>query len=133
MNNQTKNIAIVQKLYAAFAKRDINEILSMLSSDVVWEEPANPFNPAAGKRCGKEGFLEWLRIGRESEDILVLNPKQFLADADTVAVVGYTKCLVKATGKSYETDFIHLVTLEEGKIIRFQEFFDTFAAAEAFK
>ena len=62
MNNQTKNIAIVQKLYAAFAKRDINEILSMLSSDVVWEEPANPFNPAAGKRCGKEGFLEWLRI-----------------------------------------------------------------------
>ena len=40
--------------------------------------------------------------------------KKFLTDNDTVAVVGYTKCLAKATGKSYETDFIHLVTLRIG-------------------
>ena len=105
----------------------------MLSPDIVWKEPANPFNPAAGTRKGREGFLEWLNIGRESEEILVLQPKQFLTDNDTVAVVGYTKCLAKATGKSYETDFVHLVTLKDGKIIRFQEFFDTYAAAEAFK
>ena len=133
MSNQIDNINIVRKIYAAFAKRDINEILNMLSPDVVWEEPANPFNPAAGKRHGKAGFLEWLNIGRKSEEILVLQPKQFLADNDTIAVAGYTKCLAKTTGKSYETDFVHLVTIKDGKIIRFQEFFDTYAAAEAFK
>jgi ketosteroid isomerase-like protein len=96
-------------------------------------EPANPFNPAAGMRHGKAGFLEWVNIGRESEEILVLQPMQFLTDEDTVAVVGHTKCIAKATGKSYETDFVHLVTIKDGKIIRFQEFFDTYAAAEAFK
>ena len=120
-------------MYAAFAKRDINEILNMLSPEVVWEEPTNPFNPAAGTRHGKAGFLEWLKVGRQSEEILDLQSKQFLTDNDTVAVVGYTKCLAKSTGKSYETDFVHLVTLKDGKIIRFQEFFDTYAAAEAFK
>ena len=72
MSSQNQNVNIVQRLYAAFAKQKINEILSMLSPDVVWEEQANPFNPAAGRRNGKAGFLEWLNVGRESEEILVL-------------------------------------------------------------
>jgi hypothetical protein len=40
---------------------------------------------------------------------------------------------VRRTGKTYSTDFAHVVTIKDGKIARFQEFFDTFAAAEAFK
>jgi len=130
---RTGNVNIVQQVYAAFAKRDINAILSMLSPDVEWGEPPNPFNPAAGTRHGHEGFLEWLSIGRQSEEIMVLEPRKFLTDSDTVAVVGYTKCLAKPTGRSYETDFVHVVTIENGKIVRFQEFFDTYAAAEAFR
>jgi uncharacterized protein len=133
MSNQNQNILIIQNLYAAFAKREINVILNMLSPEVVWKEPANPYNPAAGTRKGPEGFLEWLKIGRESEEILLLEPRKFLADSDTVAVVGFTKCVTKTTGKGYETDFVHLITIREGRIVWFQEFFDTFAAAEAFK
>ena len=56
-----------------------------------------------------------------------------MSDIDTVAVVGYTKCLAKPTGRSYETDFADLITIKDGKIVRFQEFFDTYAAAEAFR
>jgi uncharacterized protein len=128
-----ENIAAVQKLYAAFANRNIGAILAELSPTVEWGEPANPLNPAAGTRHGHEGFLEWLRIGHASEEVLVLEPRQFLADADSVAVVGYTQCLVKPTGKRYETDFVHLITFKDGKIERFREFFDTYAAAEAFR
>jgi len=130
---RTGNVNIVQQVYAAFAKRDINAILSMLSPDVEWGEPPNPFNPGGGTRHGHEGFLEWLNIGRQSEEIMVLEPRKFLTDSDTVAVVGYTKCLAKPTGRSYETDFVHVVTIKDGQIVRFQEFFDTYAAAEAFR
>ena len=129
----TSNVKAVQHMYAAFAKRDINAILGMLSPDVEWREPSNPFNPAAGTRYGHEGFMEWLNIGRQSEEILALVPRKFLSDGDTVAVVGYTKCLAKPTGRSYETDFVHLITIKDGKIVRFQEFFDTYAATEAFR
>jgi ketosteroid isomerase-like protein len=132
MNNQLQNIEKIKKVYEAFTNRDINAILNLLSPDVEWGEPDNPYNPAAGTRHGHKGFLEWLEVGRQSEEIVVLEPKKFLTDNDTVAVVGYTKCIAKPTGKSYETDFVHLVTLKDGKIIRFQEFFDTYAAAEAF-
>jgi ketosteroid isomerase-like protein len=128
-----KNIGLVQRMFAAFGKGDIDTILGLLSPDVEWGEPDNPHNPAAGTRHGQAGFLEWLRIGKQSEDILVLEPRQFLAQGDMVAVVGYMKCLAKSTGRIYESDFVHLVTLKSGKVTRFQEFFDTFAAAEAFR
>ena len=133
MENHQQNIEIVKKVYEAFARRDINSILDLLSSEVEWGEPENLFNPAAGTRYGHKGFLEWSNIGQEAEEILELELKKFLADDDTVAVVGYTKCLAKPTGKIYETDFVHLVTLNNGKVIRFREFFDTYAAGEAFK
>jgi len=133
MNNQMKNIEIVKQVYEAFAKRNINAILNLLSPDVEWGEPSNPFNPAAGTRRGHKGFLEWLNIGSESEEILALEPRKFLADNDSVAVVGYTKCLAKPTGKIYETDFVHLITLKDEKVSRFQEFFDTYVAGEAFR
>ncbi len=133
MNLQEENIKIVQQLYSAFAKRDINTIVGLLSPDVEWGEPANPFNPAGGTRHGHQGFLEWLNMGRQAEEILVLEPRKMLTDNDSVAVVGYMKCLAIPTGKTYESDFVHLVTIKTGKVIKFQEFFDTYIAGEAFR
>jgi uncharacterized protein len=127
------NVETVKGLYAAFAKRDIPAIVAMLSPDVEWGEPPNPFNPAGGTRKGHEGFLEWIEIGRRSEEILQLEPRKMLVDEDSVAVVGFTRCRAIPTGKVYESDFVHLVTLESGRVTKFREFFDTYAAAEAFR
>lgn len=128
-----QHVQIVLQLYEAFRKGDASGILALLSPDVEWSEPENPFNPAAGTRKGEAGFREWLRVGHESEEILVLEPRQILSSPDSVAVVGHSKCLAKPTGRTYETDFVHVVTFRDNKIVRFQEFFDTFAAAEAFR
>jgi ketosteroid isomerase-like protein len=87
----------------------------------------------SGTRHGHAGFLEWLHVGRQSEQILVLEPRQFLTGPDTVAVIGHSKCRVHSTGRVYDTDFVHLVTFRGATIVKFQEFFDTFAAAEAFR
>ena len=131
--SSAKNVTAVRGLYAAFRMGDVRSLLALLSDDVEWGEPDNPFNPAAGTRHGHGGFLEWLRLGKESEDILVLEPRQFLSDDETVAVVGHTKCLAKLTRRTYETDFVHVITFKNDRIVRFQEFFDTYAAGEAFR
>ena len=133
MSDPNQNIELVQSLYHAFRDRDIPGILAALDPTVEWGEPSNPYNPAAGTRHGHEGFLEWLRIGNESEEILMLEPRDFLANLQSVAVVGYTKCRARATGKEYETEFVHLFTLKDGKVQRFREYFDTYAASEAFR
>jgi len=128
-----KNVELVQEMYSAFARRDIEALLSVISPDVEWGEPENPYNPAGGTRHGHSGFIEWVQIGSQSEEVLDLEPKRFLTDLDSVAVVGHTRCLAKATGKTYQTDFVHLITFKDGKVTRFQEFFDTYAAGEAFR
>jgi ketosteroid isomerase-like protein len=127
------NIQTVQDLYSAFSRRDIAAVLAVLSPDVEWAEPDHPFNPCAGTRHGHAGFLEWARIGSQEEDILLLEPRLFLAGQDNIAVVGHTRCCAKSTGRIYETDFVHLVSFKDGQIVRFQEFFDTYAAGEAFR
>jgi hypothetical protein len=127
------HIQVVQDLYRAFGRRDLAAILAVLSPDVEWAEPEHPFNPCGGTRHGHAGFLEWARIGSEQEDILLLEPHLFLAGENTVAVVGHTRCRAKSTGRTYDTDFVHLVSFNNGQIVRFQEFFDTYAAGEAFR
>ena len=133
MSMQEQNIKLVEQLYSAFTNRDINAIISILSPEVEWGEPSNPYNPAGGTRYGHKGFLEWLNIGRQAEEILALNPQKMLTDADSVAVIGHMKCRAISTGKTYESDFVHLVTIKDGKVIKFQEFFDTYLAGEAFR
>ncbi|MCB9304785.1 MAG: nuclear transport factor 2 family protein [Lewinellaceae bacterium] len=133
MNSTETNLAIVKKLYDAFSRKDINSILGLLHDDVEWGEPENPYNPAAGTRKGHAGFLEWINIGKSAEDILLLNPQRFLTDADSVAVVGNMKCKAIRTQKIYESDFVHFIVIRDQKVWKFQEFFDTYIAGEAFR
>jgi len=133
MNSPSENLNIVKQLYALFDEKKIDSILEMLSPDVVWCEPENPYNPAGGTRYGHQGFLEWAKIGHQAEEIIVLEPRKMLADHDTVAVIGYNKCKAIPTGKIFESDFVHVLTIKDGKITKFQEYIDTFAAGEAFR
>ena len=127
------NVEIVQGIYNAFANRDIPAILAVLSPDVEWGEPSNPFNPAGGTRHGHHGFLEWIEIGRHAEEIVLLEPRKMLVDEDSVAVVGFIRCRAIPRGRVYESDFVHVVTLASGIVTKFQESFDTYAAGEAFR
>ena len=133
MSNSQENIDIVKQLYNAFSIKNINQILELLSEDIEWGEPENPYNPAGGTRKGHSGFLEWLNIGKNAEEILVLEPKRWLSDIDSVTVVGFKRCFAKPTGKTYESDFVHFIVIEDKKICKFQEFFDTYIAGEAFR
>jgi ketosteroid isomerase-like protein len=127
------SLELVRAAYRAFAARDIDSLLRVVSPAVEWGEPVNPLIPSSGTRHGLSGVLEWLRIGQDTETILAFEPDRFLADGDTVAVIGRTTVVARSTGRTYDTDFVHVVTVADGRIVRFQEFFDTWAAAEAFR
>jgi len=125
--------ALVGLAYRAFAGRDIPTLLALLSPDVEWGEADNPLIPSAGMRRGIGGVLEWLRIGQETEDIRSFELRRLLADGDMAAAIGRMHVVARPTGKAYEMDFVHLVTVVDGRIARFVEFFDTWTAAEAFR
>ena len=50
---------------------------------------------------------------------------------NTVVVLGYYAGKNKRTGKSFSSEFCHVLTVSEGKVTSFKEFTDTAAALEA--
>ena len=47
-------------------------------------------------------------------------------------MVGRYEFVVKTTGRPFKCNWVHVVTLNGGKITRFREFTDTAAGVEAF-
>jgi hypothetical protein len=123
---------IVTAAYRAFATRDVPSLLALLAPDVSWGQPDNPHIPSAGTRHGVAGVVEWLRIGNATEDVQAMEPRRVLIDGDMAVVLGSMRVVVRATGVAYEMDFAHAIEVRGGRVVRFQEFFDTWTAAQAF-
>jgi len=131
--SETENTQLVQQCYEKFGSGDINGLIATLSDDVKWTVPEIENAPFAGTRNGKESIAEFFGQLDEAEDITRFEPLEFIAQNDKVVVLGESASTVKATGRSYETDWVHIFHLRDGEIISFHEFFDNAAATRAFQ
>ena len=123
---------VVQAAYRAFEARDVPALLALLAPDVTWGQPDNAHIPSSGTRHGVDGVREWLRIGNESEDVQLMEPRHILVEGDTAVVIGFMRVVARPTGIPYEMEFVHVITVRDGKVARFREYFDTWTAAQAF-
>ncbi len=48
-------------------------------------------------------------------------------------MTGRSKAVVKATGRTLRLEYVHIFTVSGGKVQRFVEYFDTAAAADAYR
>jgi ketosteroid isomerase-like protein len=132
MNEET-NTQIVQSGYEKFGSGDIEGLLGLFSDDIEWTIPDIENAPFAGTRSGKKAVGEFFSQLNEAEEITRFEPLEFIAERDKVVVLGYSASTVRATGRSYETDWVHVFHLRDGKVVEFQEFFDNAAATKAFQ
>ncbi|MEP7074995.1 MAG: nuclear transport factor 2 family protein [Acidobacteriota bacterium] len=132
MSEET-NIAVVQNAYEKFGTGDIPGLLTLLTDDIDWSTPHVENAPFAGNRLGLQEVGEFFKLLGESEEFSYFEPTEFIAQGNRVVVLGRSKATVKTTGRTYETDWVHLFTVHEGKITNFHEFFDNAAATRAFQ
>lgn len=131
--NEQENLRIVQEGYAAFGRGDVATALSNYAADVDWAMPGSPdIFPYAGKRRGVEQVAQFYSTFAQTEDVELMELQDFVAQGDKVLVFGHYKGRVKSTGRSYTKDFIHAVSLREGKIIKFREYVASDDMHEAF-
>lgn len=130
--NEQNHLQVIQQAYDCFGQGNIAGILDTLTNDVIWQVAPVKDVPFTGTRNGQEGAADFFAKMAECEDTLQFEPRDFIAQGDKVAVVGHYAGHVKATGREYETYFVHVFTLREGKIARFDEYTDTAAIANAF-
>ena len=130
--NEQENTKLVQKTYELFKSGDIETLLGMYSDDISWETPKVENSPFGGKISGREKVAEFFTTLDKHEEFSVFEPTEFIAQGDKVVVLGHSKARVKSTNKELTLEFAHIVTVADGKISGFYEFFDTSAAARAY-
>ncbi|HEV8158178.1 MAG TPA: nuclear transport factor 2 family protein [Pyrinomonadaceae bacterium] len=130
--NEQENTKLVAKTYELFTSGDIETLLGMYSDDVSWETPKVENMPFGGKVSGRDKVAEFFTILDEHEEFSVFEPTEFIAQGDKVVVLGNFAWRIKSTNKEYASDFAHIVTVADGKITGFYEFFDNAAAGRAY-
>ncbi len=125
-----ENVAQVEAIYAAFGAGDVPGVLSRMSPDIVWNEAENfPYadrNPYLGPEAVLTGVFA--RIGEDWDGFTVV-PEDLLDAGDTVVVLGRYRGSYKATGRTLDAQLVHVWRLEDGKVVRFQQYTDTLQTA----
>ena len=133
MSSQESNQELVQKLYAAFGRGDLGYILDACLVNVEWEYVGSTAIPYGGRYAGKQGVEQFFARLGQTCDIKRFEPRDFVAQGDNVVVLGYEEGIARPTGRSFQTPWVHIFTIQNGKLLRFREFADSYAVAMAFQ
>lgn len=133
MSEQT-NLQVVSDLYAAFGRGDMPGLLAVIDGEVDWLFNGRPSDvPFAGHFRGHAGMLQFFGTIGPLVEVHEFGPTEVHAFGDHVLSLGHERVGVRATGKVFETDWIHFFTIKHGKIVRLREYYDTARMAEAFR
>ena len=130
---EAQNTKVVQEAYAAFGRGDVQGILDRLTDDVIWNGVygAASYVPTSGERRGKAAVATFFKQVAETVSFSVFEPKEFVAQGDRVVALGHYAAKSPA-GRTFESDFVMVFTLRNGKVVRFQEFTDSAAVNAAY-
>jgi ketosteroid isomerase-like protein len=131
--SERENTELVQHAYERFRDGDIQSLLELLSEDVEWKLFEIEWVPFSGTRRGVERVGEFFSQVFDTEEPLRFEPRELVAQGDKVVALGDYAWRVKSTGREYESDFVHVFTVRDGKVARFQEFMDTAAVSAAYR
>ena len=126
------NTRVVRENYAAVGSRDIVALLNLLTEDVDWNMAGPRTIPYAGARRGREQVAEFFALLWQMLEFQQFEPREFIAQGNTVVVLGYERSLVKPTNRIFEQDWAHVYTVRDGRIAKCQIYEDTAAQVEAF-
>ncbi|HEY7054981.1 MAG TPA: nuclear transport factor 2 family protein [Vicinamibacterales bacterium] len=131
---EADNTRVVQAAYAAFGRGDIPTLLGYMTDDIQWRPVLGTARhvPFSGERRGKASVAEFFKIVGESEDFEQFEPREFVAQGNTVVALGHYRAVTKATGKRFDADFAMVFTLRDGKVASFREFTDSAGINAAF-
>ena len=128
-----QNKALVQQAYDSFRAGRIDKLVSLLSKDISWTLPEVNRVPLGGKKNGLAAVGEFFVLINDLEESLLFETSAMIAEGDKVVALGSYSWRVRSTRQKYKSDFAHVWTFSNGKVIAFQEYFDTAALRDAFQ
>jgi ketosteroid isomerase-like protein len=128
------NVSLVQSLYAAFGRDDVATITAALAPNVDWTvNGRNSDYPVFGNWKTPAQVQDFFKLVAEYEGFTDFSPRDFHAVDDKVFVLGHYAGLIKKTGKPFASDWIHVFTIHNGKVLSFREFNDSHQFVAAYR
>ncbi|GAN76303.1 nuclear transport factor 2 family protein [Acidisphaera rubrifaciens] len=119
---------IVRDFYRKLAAGDAAGALCLMAPDIEWITMWHYKVQGRGPGPVAEGLFKPLMAEWTSFSLV---PTEFIADGPTVVSLGDFKGVHASTGKMSEARYAHVWTVGDGKIMRFRQYIDTLAIAQA--
>jgi uncharacterized protein len=130
MTSQT-NVDVIKQIYAAYGRGDVPGILALMTDDVVHHEPAGGVAPYRGRYEGRDGVLEFFKSAFEAITVERFDPREFVAEGNTVVALGNYRFVSKATQRAYETDWAMVWRFRDGRVAEWTTLKDSATEAAA--
>lgn len=126
------NVETTTRIYEAFGRQDIGFIMEQIAPDCHWVAAGAPYLPEGGIYKGPDVVNFFMKLGQNLE-FTSFTPVSIQAlGNEGVIAFGNMSSISRATGKTAASDWVmHWIYNDEGKVIRYQNYFDTAAALEA--
>lgn len=124
------NLQRIETIYDAFEQGDLPVVLHALDDDIEWIEAEGW--PYAGHYHGSKAVVEnvFKPLGQEWDNFRI-DAEEFIDGGDTIVVQGWYSGTFRATGSFMRAAFAHVWKLEDGKIVRYQQYTDTLKIDDA--
>ena len=126
-------IQTIQQVYGEFGKGNVPGVLNLLHDDVSWSDPGYPEIPYAAKRNGKDEVMNFFIEMSSTVTFSQFEPRLFLNDGNFVVVKGFFAGKGNATGKTFESDWVMIWEVVDGKVKSYEAFVDTNKMVTAIK
>lgn len=126
-------IETTTEIFTRFGNKDVPGILELLADDIRIDFYGPRVIPYAGCYRGLAEARRFFETVLSSVDIHRFDAQQMFASGEMVTVTGELQLTARSTGRPIESDFAHVITVRNGKWVRFRDFMNTAVAAAAFQ
>jgi ketosteroid isomerase-like protein len=126
------SIETIHAVFAAVGAGDIDTIIALLVDEVQIEFYERAVLPDAGCYQGRAEARGFFETVFSVVDIHQFGPMEFFGQGEKIAVTSHPRLTARSTGGGIKSDFAHVITVRDGKWLRFRDDMDTAAAVAAF-
>jgi len=126
----SRNYEVIKAHYAGSDAHDMAAMMAPLTATTAWTEMAG--FPCAGTYVGVPAIIEGVfkRLGEEW-DGYNFKLERLVDGEGTIVGIGTYSGTYRKTGKAMTARVVHVWDLEDGKVLRFEQFTDTKLVAAA--
>ena len=128
-----RNIATTKAIYEAVPKADAAAVFANIDPEIHVIYYGDGSIPFAGEYKGQDGIIDFLTRVDGAVAVEKMEPKLFIAEGDNLAVWGHLWFRTKKSGRQFDSDFAHIITLRDGKWLFFRDFANSALASEVFR